>query len=158
MVALTIQLIGADKLGKGLARASSKTLPVNLQKAMTVSCLLVEGDARRGAKRDTGRLQNSITHHITGNASSSLVGKVGPSVAYGLYVERGRRPGRPPPVSALAGWARRHGISPYLVARAIGRRGVKAAPFLLPAYEKNRARILSLFGQVCDVTVQDAAG
>jgi hypothetical protein len=144
-----IEVIGADRLAAGLTRAAGTAAPEELRGAMETSLLLIEGDARRTVKRDTGRLQNSITHRVSGNAAAAgtLVGAVGPSEAYGVYVERGRRPGRPPPLSAVAGWARRHGVSPYVVARAIGRKGVKAAPFLVPAYEKNRGRIDALFAR-----------
>jgi hypothetical protein len=154
---LSIEVKGADKLAHGLQQAATKTLPAETKTAMERSLLLVEADARRGVKRDTGRLQNSITHSVTGSGGN-LRGEVGPSVKYGLYVERGRRPGRPPPAAAVAAWARRHGVSPYVVARAIGRRGVKAAPFLIPAYEKNRARIIDLFERIGLKVVETARG
>jgi hypothetical protein len=141
---ISIQVIGADTLASTLGKAAASVTP-ELTKAMTTSLLLIERDARRGVKRDTGRLQNSITHSISGNG---LEGKVGPSVAYGLYVEMGRRPGKMPPLKAVEGWARRHGINPFLVARAIGRKGIKAQPFLIPAFEKNQRRITELFGAV----------
>jgi HK97 gp10 family phage protein len=143
-MALTIQIVGADKLSASLGKAASSVNP-ELKGALTKSLLLIESDARRNAVRDTGRLQNSITHSISGNG---LEGKVGPSVAYGLYVEMGRRPGKPPPIAAVAAWAQRHGINPFLVARAIGRKGIKARPFLVPAFEKNKGRIEQAFAAV----------
>lgn len=152
-----IQVLGADELAAGLQKAAGTALPSETRRAMEYSLLLVEADARRGVRRDTGRLQNSITHAISGQGGT-LRGVVGPSVRYGLYVERGRRPGRPPPVAALAGWARRHGVNPYVVARAIGRRGTRAAPFLLPAYERNRARIVDAFEKIGLKVVETAAG
>lgn len=157
MVALSVQIVGADKLAAGMGKAATSTVPAQMRVAMEGGLLLVEGDAKRGVKRDSGRLQNSITHRISGGGGN-LTGEAGPSVKYGVYVERGRAPGRPPPVAAVAAWARRHGISPFLVARAIGRKGVKPAPFLLPAYEKNRGRILDLFGKVADRVVEVARG
>jgi len=157
MAALSIEVVGDERLAAGLTKAAGSVLPSQTKTVMTASLLLIEGDARRGVKRDTGRLQNSITHRISGGGGN-LTGEVGPSVKYGLYVERGRRPGKPPPVAAVAGWARRHGVSPFLVARAIGRKGVRPAPFLLPAYEKNRARILDLFAQIGVKVVEAARG
>jgi hypothetical protein len=44
------------------------------------------------------------------------------------------------------------------VARAIGRKGVRAAPFLLPAYEKNKGRITDLFAKVGIKVVEAARG
>lgn len=154
---LSVEIVGADRLAAGLTRAAAAVLPAQTKTAMETALLLVEGDARRGVKRDTGRLQNSITHSVAGSGGN-LTGRVGPSVKYGLYVERGRRPGRPPPQSAVAGWARRHGASPFLVARAIGRRGVPPAPFLIPAYEKNRGAIADLFQKIGFKVVEAAGG
>jgi hypothetical protein len=157
MVALSVEVVGADRLANGMERAALSVLPTTMHQAMQGSLLLVEADARRNVKRDSGRLQNSISYSITGSGAN-LTGRVGPSVKYGIYVERGRGPGRPPPVAAVAAWARRHGVNPFLVARAIGRKGVKPAPFLLPAFEKNRGRILDLFGKVAGRVVEVARG
>jgi hypothetical protein len=43
-------------------------------------------------------------------------------VKYAIFVERGTRP-HWPPMDAIRGWAERHGIPPFLVARAIARHG-----------------------------------
>jgi hypothetical protein len=157
MVALSIDVHGASELAARMGKATASVIPSQTKTAMETSLLLIEGDARRGVKRDTGRLQNSITHRIAGGGGD-LTGEVGPSVKYGIYVERGRRPGRPPPVAAVAGWARRHGVSPFLVARAIGRKGTRPAPFLLPAYEKNRGRITELFARIGIKVVESLGG
>ena len=142
-MAINLRLEGAPELARALLR-SPEALAAAQARAMTRSLLLVEADARRNVRHDTRRLMNSITHEQHGRGTN-LVGRVGPSVQYGLYVERGRRPGRRPPVAALRGWARRHGVNPYAVARAIGRRGTRARPFLVPAYLRNAARIVRLF-------------
>jgi hypothetical protein len=63
-------------------------------------------------------------------------------------VEYGRRAGaRMPPPNALATWARRHGgIDPFVLARSIGRKGIKARPFLHPALRSAEDKIRSLLG------------
>jgi hypothetical protein len=73
---------------------------------------------------DTGELRASITDEVRveGNV---IVGVVGTVVGYAPHVEFGTAPHFPPP-AALAGWARRHGVNPFLVARAIAKRGTKA--------------------------------
>ena len=114
-----------------------------LLRATTASLLLVEADARRNVRQDTRALMNSITHRVTGQGTT-LSGTVGPSLRYGLFVEAGTRP-HFPPVAALSGWARRHGVNPYALQRAIGRRGTRARPFLLLALQKNLPRIVRLF-------------
>ena len=70
----------------------------------------------------------------------------------GSSVEEGRRPGgRPPPPQTLVGWIRRHGldVSPFVLARAIGRRGIPAKPFMAPALRdatREAGRVLGRFG------------
>lgn len=98
--------------------------------AMTKAVLIVERRAKKNAPVDTGRLRNSITHAIesSGGLNPHVRGIVGTNVKYAPYMEFGTGTfvGRPPhkvPVSAVEGWARRHGINPYLVAKAIMDRG-----------------------------------
>jgi hypothetical protein len=139
---VTLHVEGADRLTAALRR-SPQVVATEQVRAMTRSLLLVEGDARRNVRQDTRQLMNSITHRQR-MAGDALVGEVGPSVRYGAYVERGSRP-HWPPRAPLEGWARRHGVSVFVVQRAIARRGTRARPFLRPAYEKNRDAIVRLF-------------
>jgi hypothetical protein len=139
---VTLHLEGADRLEAALRR-SPQVVATEQVRAMTRSLLLVEGDARRNVRQDTRQLMNSITHRQR-MAGETLVGEVGPSVRYGAYVERGSRP-HWPPRAPLEGWARRHGVSVFVVQRAIARRGTRARPFLGPAFEKNKDTIVRLF-------------
>jgi hypothetical protein len=149
---VTLRLAGADRLEAALRR-SPQVVAQEQVRAMTRSLLLVEGDARRGVRQDSRQLMNSITHRQR-MAGETLVGEVGPSMRYGLYVEKGTRP-HWPPRAPLEGWARRHGIPVYAVQRAIARRGTKARPFLVPAFTKNAATIVRLFAQAgAAVTVE----
>jgi hypothetical protein len=144
--ALEIQVRGLDKVERGLQRAPAN-LADETRSALTASLLLLEADQRRHVAMDTRRLLGSINHKITGRGAN-LTGRVGPSVRYAFFVEHGRRPGRPPPTDAIAGWARRHGIPPFLVARAIGRRGTRAQPFVAPSLTRNLGRIQRLFDRI----------
>jgi hypothetical protein len=66
---------------------------------------------------------------------SAVKGIVSNPVEHAIYAERGRGPGKMPPLAPIELWVRRVlGISPpeskqvaFLVARAIGRRGTKGA-------------------------------
>lgn len=143
--------------------AFPQTLERDLRRTMTAALLLVEGDARRLAAQDTRRLAGSITHAIQGQGTT-IVGRVGPSVQYGRFVEFGRRPGRMPPPAALVGWVRRHSElrqarrtpnreaelmrRAWLLARAIGRRGIRPRPFLRPAYQRNRIAVEAMFARM----------
>lgn len=136
--------------------AASRFAPQELGRAMTRSVLAIEGDAKGLVPVDTGNLRRSITHEVSAQAGG-VVGRVGTNVPYGRYVEEGTRP-HWPPVAAVAGWARRHGIEPFLVARAISRRGTKARPYLKPALTKNLATIDREFTQVVPRILAKLAG
>ena len=145
-VKLQVEVRGLDRLQRGFQRAP-ETVADETRAAMTASLLLLEADQRRMVAQDTRRLMTSINHKISGRGAN-LTGRVGPSARYGYFVEYGRRAGKPPPVGAVAGWARRHGANPFLVARAIGRHGTRAQPFVRPSYTRNLRRIATLFGRV----------
>jgi hypothetical protein len=148
----------------------------NLRRALNASLLMIEADAKSNVRQDTRRLAGSISSRIDG-AFPNLTGRVGPSVNYGVFVERGRRRGRMPPVNALLGWVRRHwnaaqtgpvpagqlrprraagrGVTQdqirgraFALARAIGRRGIPPRPYLVPAYRRNQAAIEALFARM----------
>ena len=139
---IDVRIEGLERLQAGAAAAPA-TLHAEVTTALTAGSLLVEGVARGLAPKDTGRLAGSITHSISG-----LTSRIGPSVQYGLFVERGRRPGKMPPVSAVAGWAARKGVNPYVLARSIGRKGTRPQPFLVPALTQSQGRIVALFQKV----------
>jgi hypothetical protein len=139
---VTLRMEGADELERALLN-SPAVLRATQQQAMQRSLLLIEADARRNVRQDTRRLMSSISHRQS-QTPRGLVGEVGPSARYGLYVERGSRP-HWPPRAALEGWARRHAVPVFVVQRAIARRGTRARPFLVPAYLKNADRIVRLF-------------
>jgi hypothetical protein len=153
---ITIRIEGLEKLQAGVI-AGPSTLAAEVRTAMTAGSLLIEGTARSLAPKDTGRLAGSITHAITGGGAN-LTSKIGPSVAYGLYAEKGRRPGKMPPIAAIAPWARRHGIDPFVLARSIARKGTKGKPYMLPAFNQNVSRVVSLFAKVGSVVVRKMAG
>ena len=109
---------------------------------MRNATMLLQRDAKILAPVDTGRLRASITPSVT-VGPEAIQGVVGSNVKYAPYVELGTRP-HWPPIAALETWAKSHGTSAFLVARAIARRGTKARRYLQGAYEKNIARIMAM--------------
>jgi hypothetical protein len=86
---------------------------------------------------DLGFLANSI---IVDLSIDKMIAEVGPTAAYGIYVEFGAKPHFPPP-DALEGWARRHGFdSAWPICKAIARRGLPAKPYLFPAWLKMKEK------------------
>lgn len=111
-----------------------------LRRGLATSALLVEGEAKRLVPVDTGNLRRTITHRVD-SATIPTFAQVGTNAPYAQAVHEGRKKGSMPPVSALAGWASRHRVSAFLVARAIGRRGIPARPFLREALQRMRSQI-----------------
>jgi len=110
---------------------------------MRNATMMITRSAKIYAPVDTGRLRASITQSVE-STEDVVKGVVGSNVKYAPYVETGTRP-HWPPVSALETWARSHGTSAFLVARAIAQRGTKAHKYLQRAYEDNLGRIMSMF-------------
>lgn len=153
---IDVKIEGLERLQAGIASGPA-TLATEVRTAMVAGSLLIEGSARSLAPKDTGRLGGSITHSISGGGAN-LTSRIGPSVAYGIYVEKGRGPGKAPPIGAIAGWAARHGINPYVLARSIARKGVRPRPYMLPAYQQNSGRVMALFQKIGVAVVQRMAG
>jgi hypothetical protein len=81
---------------------------------------------------DTGNLANSILAELSPTA---IEAEIGPVAKYGPYVEFGTRP-HFPPMEALEAWARHHGFeSAWPICKVIAERGLRARPYLGPAYE-----------------------
>lgn len=100
--------------------------------------LQMEAEARRKAKPhsvDTGTFARSIQSDLT-PLGAPLVGRVYSMQRLAPVLEVGRRPGKMPPVAPIARWADKHGIDipPFVLARAIGRRGTKGLYAFAAAY------------------------
>ncbi len=112
-----------------------KNLPQLLEPALEKACLVVENSAKQKCPVNDGQLRQSISHIVDGTK-----GEVGTSVEYAPYVEVGtgiystEENGRQTP------WT-------YLNAKGewITTEGMEAQPFLKPALEENRGRVLECF-------------
>lgn len=112
--------------------------------AMQKATLLVSNSAKRYSPVDMGGLRASITPEVRATWRE-VTGVVGSNLKYAPYMELGTKP-HWPPLKAVEVWARRHGLSAFLVARAIARKGTKARRFLQRGFEDNRERIKALIG------------
>lgn len=83
---------------------------------------------------DTNELIQGIHYELSSTALESVIKPSETADSYAAAIEFGTRP-HWPPISALEGWAERHGIPAYLVARKIAREGTEARPYWQPAYE-----------------------
>lgn len=147
------QLMGADKL-----RQTMTTLSV-LTKARAVATINrysfeLANEAKKGAPVDMGQLRAQIRPSFYNNG---LVAEVGTNCGYGAFVEFGTGPlgrstypgplppdyvhggrGGFPPLKRIKAWCKRVGIPEkfaFVIARRISRNGLKARPFMWPAFK-----------------------
>jgi hypothetical protein len=135
---VTVKLKGEKAIMRALEHLSKE------KKRMVISEVYASGvDVQQAAKDklkanrswDLGFLANSI---IVDLSIDKMIAEVGPTAAYGIYVEHGAKP-HFPPLDALEGWARRHGFdSAWPICKAISKRGLPAKPFLFPAWLKKK--------------------
>lgn len=126
-----------------LQRLTSRdTLGKITRKMMYDLGLLAQLTARREAPKDTGTLRRSIMLQAT-----PVMARVSTPLVYAPVMEFGRRPGaKMPPPRVLLGWARRHGFgidsgTLFVIARAIGRRGLKGHFYMQKASAAVRAAL-----------------
>lgn len=137
-----VELKGADEIQKEILRMA-KQQRIDVRKETYATGLDIQREAKEKLKSskawDLGNLANSI---MVDMVSGGEICEVGPEAPYGPYVEYGTKPHFPPP-DALEGWAKRHGFkSAWPICKAISERGIKARPYLHPAYEKVVKRYL----------------
>ncbi len=65
-------------------------IQTTLERGILAACLFVEGDAKKRAPVDTGKLRNSISHRVVTDYTG-VVGEVGTNVEYGPFMEFGTR-------------------------------------------------------------------
>lgn len=117
----------------------SKEVLKKMDKEIIKTGYAIDTEAKRNVTVNEGRLKDSINTEIGGQEI-----KIGAYVDYASNVEFGRAPGKtPPPSSALHDWVRLKlrvkpkdvkGVS-FVIAKSIGKKGVKAQPFLYPAFK-----------------------
>ena len=144
---------------KGLAETHAKCQQVvadmrgeAFRGAMRRATALVTEQARRNAPVDTGRLRASITPELR-VSGVNVLGVVGTNVKYAAAVELGSKP-HWMPKAPLRQWVsrvlRKKGAElesvTFLIQRKIARKGTKAKPYLQPAFEANKARIVAIIG------------
>lgn len=153
-----------EGLDKTLARFDMKKYEPQVQTCFNNFGIRVEASAKQAAPVDEGHLKGAIFQQ-----SSRLANTFGCSVNYASYVEFGTRKYAAETVSKLpadwqafasstkgkgagtfkefverlVGWVSRKGLqAAYAIALTILRNGVKAQPFLYPAYNKYKDQLL----------------
>jgi hypothetical protein len=133
-----------------------KTAMTELTHGMSEATRAIARSAQVKAPNFSGELAASMTSRVM-TMGSQIIGEVYSSASnpiYPLVMEYGRRPGaKPPPVEAIRPWVESvlgDGSLAYVVARSIGRKGIKGKFFLRKAYRENANAIVGLFGLIVD--------
>ncbi len=108
---------------------------------------------KREVPVDKGDLRRNITHEVDKKNPPEFV-RIGNDLKYARPVHgdfnetRSRTRPHFPPIKALEGWARRHGIPVFALQRAIGRRGTPFNPYLTRTMDKLKGIVRSTMGKV----------
>lgn len=92
----------------------------------------------------TGRLSKSFRQKVLRTANAIELQVLGNH--YWRYVDKGRNPGRMPPVQAIRRWTRAKGIperSAYAIAKKIGEQGTEGTDFAKDAMKEAEKRLQS---------------
>ena len=95
-------------------------------------------------KKASGKLLNSFSYKIIEDTQGLLSLGLFSDVDYAEFVDKGRSPGRMPPVRSIERWIKVKGIGDstkrkgmaFAIARKIGRFGIKPTPFIKPVLDK----------------------
>jgi hypothetical protein len=146
----TVEIKGLDKQIY-LLDHYDQLADTELGTAMQASVTTIAEAAKIGAPYFRGRLTSSLLSQVTRDKTST-VGVVYSSITdspYPLVMEYGRRPGaKPPPVAAIRPWViAKFGDASlaYVIARSIGRKGIKPRRFLKKAYTQSKPAIDGYF-------------
>jgi hypothetical protein len=113
--------------------------------AMNESLGYLQSLVQAGTPVDQGRLRMSIFTDLRGSQFPELRGRVASVLEYAVVREYGRRSRRFPPLRAIAVWARRHGMTPYVAARAIALRPGPGAFMFRRAAERGETVVIGIF-------------
>lgn len=145
-IELQLKIKGLKETKEKMEQVARDLTGDEMLQGMRQATLMVTRSAKTLAPVDTGLLRASILPEVR-TEGKTVRGVVGSAVNYAPYVELGTRP-HWVPVAALQVWAARHGMSAYVVARAIAFRGTKARRFLQKGFEQNETKIVALIGNI----------
>lgn len=132
---MAIKVEGLDEVLAALEKAAN---PDKVVRAMSKACALVERTAKQKAPKDTGALRNSITSDVIVEGGE-VKGVIYTPLEYAPYVEYGtglfaEEGGRKTP------WI----YEDEKTGEKIFTRGQKPQPFLRPAFNENRDKIIEV--------------
>lgn len=125
-----------------LEKFKSEGLPKIIEKGLTNACLMIEGEAVKKAPSRDGQLRQSITHAVD---METKTGYIGSNLEYAPYVEIGTG------IYSSEGTGRQDVPWVYRdlkTGKYYTTSGMKPQPFLQPAVDENKDRIMDCFKEL----------
>lgn len=110
------------------------------EQALEEAALMVEGQAKALAPVGTGELRDKIDHNIK-TVDGMKVATIGSPLDYAIYVEYGTGEHSQNGAGRKGGWRYQTPDGKWHYTR-----GMKAQPFLMPAFRRNKANIEKVIG------------
>lgn len=135
------------------ARAALKRAPLVIERMLGFAIERGAQEVGREARQLAPKAFSTLTNSIRAQRLTALHYFVAPGVNYAPWVEGGRMPmRRMPPKGSLVAWIQRKLGVPekeasrleFVIARAIKRRGIQPQPYMRPAYEAKKGRVVEL--------------
>lgn len=132
-------------------QAALDRLPGRVIDAVEVALWRGAEEVARSAKRNAPKAFSTLANSIKADKLGPLHYRVSPHVNYGPFVEYGRLPGKMPgTANGLMEWIKQKtGLSgtdldrkTFVIARAIGKKGIRPRPYMKPAFDAHRDRIV----------------
>ena len=170
MPSITLDIMNIDSVNKRFAKLS-EDVKTNIKNEVNASALKIQSDAKKLAPVNLGTLRNTIYLVEENKGSNEFIFGVGASASYAPYVEFGtggkvsipngyqdyasqfknKKGGKfKDMVLALTEWVLKKGIASgkqsksvaYAIALSILRKGMRAQPFLIPAFEAEKPKLI----------------
>lgn len=145
------------ELGNEFQQLSDVVLDEDIRQGTFIAGAEVQKEARSLVPVDTSALRLSIENSV-GSTGTGFLADIGPTQPYGAHVEFGQPPGTYVSPAALAGWAKRKGLNPYAVSRAIQNHGTKPQPYMAPAFEEKQESVVEVLAQAVVNAFRKALG
>lgn len=144
MATYGVEITGLDEITSAFKKAPAIVKKYG-NEAIKKSVLTLLAHAREEAPVDQGFLRGPGMQFSFGELTGLLENKA----PYAMYVHEGTQP-HYVPISAIQGWADRHGIPAFLVQRSIKQKGTKAQPFFKDSIEASQSQIDKFFNDALD--------
>lgn len=126
----------------------TRSFPGEIKDSVRKATTFLHARVKEKTPAGQGDLRKSLSLKISG-----FQGIIRPTVKYAIFVHEGTRPHWVPksewalPTGSLYKWAMKKGLNPFLVARAIARKGTKKQPWMKETLETYESQVTDFFEQ-----------